>query len=91
MTTIIILLASILAGYLLRDRQIKLPSGAAVSCIVWTLLFLFGISIGSNRSIVAEIDRFGLTAVVLAALTTVGSAAAALLLTKLTRRRDHER
>lgn len=90
MTTLIILLVCIPAGYLLRNRTVKLPPASFVTWLVWALLFLFGISIGANRSIIAKFDHFGLQAVVLALMTAAGSALAAFILLKLTRKRKSD-
>ena len=44
---------------------------------VWTLIFVFGISLGSNKSVVADFAHFGFAAVVMAFAGVAGSVLAA--------------
>lgn len=88
MTTLLILFSCIIAGYLLRDKKLPLPPPKYVSCIVWVLLFFFGVAIGGNRTIVAKLGDFGTQAIVIGVLTTLGSALAAWLLWRLTSKKD---
>lgn len=86
MFTLLILFAFIAAGFLLRHSRLPhIPSGTA-SAIVWILLFLFGISIGSNPDIIGRIDRYGLQALVLATGGIAGSAFGAMILWRIIKR-----
>lgn len=82
MATIFILFGSILLGFLLRKIKIPTVPSMVVTAIVWILLLLMGISIGSNPEIVLNIGSYGKQAVVIGVLATVGSAAAAILIKK---------
>lgn len=44
---------------------------------VWLLIFVFGISLGSNETIINDFGRFGLTALVVSWAGIVGSVLAA--------------
>ncbi len=80
MATIFILFGSILIGFLLRNFNIPSVPSWVVTVIVWVLLFLMGISIGSNPEIVSNIGIYGKEALVLGILATLGSAAAAMVI-----------
>lgn len=51
--------------------------------VVWLLLFVFGLSVGSNRTVVEQFDRFGVQALVLAGVGVLGSAVASWVLWKI--------
>lgn len=82
MTTIFILFGSILFGFLMRKTTIPSAPTWVVTIIVWVLLFLMGISIGSNSEIISNIGSYGKQALVLGILATVGSASAAWIISK---------
>lgn len=82
MATIFILFGSIIIGFLLRKINIPGVPSMTVNVIIWILLLLMGISIGSNPEIISNIGNYGKQAVVIGVLTTVGSAAAAILISK---------
>lgn len=90
MTTLLILLSCIVAGYLLRHKRLPLPPPKYVSYIVWLLLFFFGVAIGGNHTIVAKLGDFGTQAVVIGVLTTLGSVLAAWLLWRLTSKNNKQ-
>lgn len=82
MATIFILFGSIIIGFLLRKINIPGVPSMTVNVIIWILLLLMGISIGSNPEIISNIGNYGKQAVVIGVLATVGSAAAAILISK---------
>lgn len=92
MTPLIILSISILAGFMLRKKRIPLLPPATLSVVIWLLLFLLGISVGSNPDVVNNIAHYGLQALVIGGLATIGSVLAAYLLARISsRKKNHER
>lgn len=90
MLTLLILCSCILAGFLLRRRRVPMPPASFLTWLVWGMLFVFGVSIGSNREIVGEMDVFGLRAFILALAGVVGSAAFSWILWKFLERRKRK-
>ena len=80
MLTIILMMAlGLAAGYLLRYRRTEwLPK--AVTAMVWLLLLLLGVEVGSNAMIMGNLHRLGLDALIIAALATIFSIVASVLL-----------
>ena len=76
---VLLLFAGIGAGYLLRNWPLVHKLERGVPLTVWALLFVFGVTIGSNRELIANFGRFGWQAVVLACLGVAGSFAAVLV------------
>lgn len=69
----------ILCGYLLRKRRI--PHVQQVTTIlIWVLLFLLGLNIGSNEQIINSIGSLGVEALLITVFATMGSLVAAWLL-----------
>ena len=56
---VLLLFAGIGAGYLLRNWSFVARLERGVSLTVWALLFVFGVTIGSNRELIANFGRFG--------------------------------
>lgn len=77
MIVILILLTSILIGITLRKYRIVRHLGKTATLTVWLLIFVFGISLGSNKEIVNDFGRLGLTAVIVALMGVAGSVLAA--------------
>ena len=61
---VLLLFAGIGAGYLLRNWSFVARLERGVSLTVWALLFVFGVTIGSNRELIANFGRFGWQAAV---------------------------
>lgn len=64
----------------LRKYRIVRYLGKTATLTVWLLIFVFGISLGSNKEIVGDFGRMGITAVVVALMGVAGSVIAAWLL-----------
>lgn len=90
MTPLIIVISTCLIGYLLRGKKIPAVPDTVMSCIVWALLLLFGIAIGTNPQTVANIPVYGLQALAIALLTILGSVLGVRLLHHLKRRKDEK-
>lgn len=75
-TIIGLMLAGMLAGYLLRKRNLN-KIHKVITVLVWLLLFILGIEAGGNRQIIEGLYTIGLEAVVLTIGGTLGSVIAA--------------
>lgn len=71
----------IFIGYLLRNKNLTFTPHA-ISMMIWILLFLLGVSLGSNEKLMRSLGTLGVEAVILAAVSMVGSMTAAYLLYK---------
>lgn len=76
---VLIMLCGIGTGYLFRNKKIGFI-GRAVTILIWVLLFLLGIEVGTNPRIVNGLQTLGLEAVVLAVGGSAGSVLFAWLL-----------
>jgi uncharacterized membrane protein YbjE (DUF340 family) len=66
-----IMLTGVLAGYLLRRRKFGVKH--LITALIWLLLFLLGIEVGTNRAIIEGIGTIGVEALLLTAGAVVGS------------------
>ena len=64
-----IMLCGIGTGYLLRNKKMSFI-GRIITALIWVLLFLLGIEVGSNPRIISGLQTLGLEAIAL----TLGSA-----------------
>ena len=69
-----IMLCGIAVGYFLRKRNTRFISHI-ITVLIWLLLFLLGIEVGSNPRIVMGMQTLGIEALVL----TIGGAVGAIL------------
>ena len=75
-TIIGLMLTGILLGYLLRKRDLK-KIHQIITLLIWLLLFILGIEVGSNEQIIKGLHTIGLEAVILTMGGTLGSVIAA--------------
>ena len=69
-----IMLCGIAMGYLLRNKNTRIVS-RIITVLIWLLLFLLGIEVGSNPRIVMGMQTLGIEALVL----TIGGAVGTIL------------
>lgn len=69
-----IMLCGIGTGYLLRNKKMSFL-GRIITALIWVLLLLLGIEVGSNPRIIGGIQTLGLEAVIL----TIGGSAGSVL------------
>ena len=69
----------ILCGYLVRKKQV-VRIQQVTTILIWALLFLLGLNIGSNPQIINSLGSLGIEALVIAVAATLGSLIAAWLL-----------
>ena len=85
---LILLLASAAVGYVLRRNSGLWKTLSLTTPItIFVLLFMFGLSIGSNESILSNIHKDGVKAGAIALLGVAGSIAATTACIKLTNRK----
>lgn len=75
-TIIGLMLTGMLMGYLLRRHDLKIIH-KVITLLIWILLFILGIEVGSNERIVKGLHTIGLEALVLTLGGTLGSVIAA--------------
>lgn len=66
------MLAGIVAGYLLRKRKLRFIH-RVILALIWLLLFLLGLEVGTNDKVISQFDHLGLEAFLLAFAGTLGS------------------
>lgn len=71
-----LMLTGMLLGYLLRKRDLK-KIHQIITLLIWLLLFILGIEVGSNEQIIKGLHTIGLEAVILTLGWTLGSVIAA--------------
>ena len=75
-TIIGLMLTGMLLGYLLRKRDLK-KIHQIITLLIWLLLFILGIEVGSNEQIIKGLHTIGLEAVILTLGGTLGTIIAA--------------
>lgn len=81
-TVILLMLAGIAAGFLLR-RHVRGGVQRAITVLIWALLFILGVEVGSDGRIIGSLHTLGAEALLLAVGGTLGSALAAWALWRL--------
>ncbi len=77
-TVIILMSAGIFTGYLLRNKEfLARHIGIIITWLIYMLLFLLGISVGTNNDIISNLDEIGLDAMLITAGALSGSVIAA--------------
>lgn len=85
------MLAGMLIGHFLRDGKRLEKIEKSTSVTIFVLLFVLGLSVGSNNVITSNLGRFGWQAAVLAILGMSGSVIAARVVTRLFFRKGGEK
>lgn len=80
-TVIGLMLAGMLAGYVLRRKRLAVIQ-PAITVLIWALLYLLGVEVGGNEAIINSLHTLGMEAAVMTIGGTLGSVTAALLLWK---------
>ncbi len=80
LTVVLIMMAGIVLGYFLRIRKrLAAINDKFITYAIYLLLLLLGISIGSNKTIVANLPVLGVKALIVTIGAMVGSILLALL------------
>ena len=80
---LLIMLAGVVLGYLLRDARFVKLTGHSITLTIFIMLFILGLSVGSNAAIVRNLGSFGWQAALLALSGSLGSVLAAWLVFNL--------
>ncbi|NDV82179.1 LysO family transporter [Bacteroides sp. 51] len=67
-----IMLTGMLTGYLLRNKRLHWIH-KVITVLIWLLLFLLGIDVGSNEAIIKGLHTIGLEAAIITIGAVVGS------------------
>ena len=67
-----IMLTGMLIGYLLRSKRLTWIH-KIITFLIWTLLFLLGIDVGGNETIIKGLPTLGLEAVIITLAAVTGS------------------
>ena len=87
MLKIILMMAcGILVGRMLQKRDLKWLS-PLTAVVIWALLFLLGVEVGSDSHVIRSLSRLGGEAALLAIGGVLGSSLCALLLWRSTKKR----
>ena len=82
---LLFMFGGIVSGYLFRKRRICIVN-ALILTLIWALLFLLGVEVGMNETVVRKFAVLGLEASVIAVAATLGSVIAAKFLSGRTRK-----
>lgn len=81
-----VIIGGIVTGRLLSSRRLAFV-GRAITAIIWLLLFLLGLEVGSDPAVVGGMATLGRTALVIFVCSVAGSIGASWLLWRYIRRR----
>ena len=62
----------ILTGFLFRKKQIKWIQ-VVITILIWALLFVLGIEVGGNKTIIENLHTLGFQALIIAVAGVLGS------------------
>ena len=79
LTVVVIMFCGIAVGYMLRNKNTHIVS-RIITVLIWLLLFLLGIEVGSNPRIVMGMQTLGIEAMLLTIGGAVGTTLCAWLL-----------
>lgn len=77
-TVISLMFAGIITGYIIK-RKIQFIN-KVITVLIWMLLFILGIEVGSNRQIIESIATLGIEAIIITVTAVTGSCLAAWML-----------
>lgn len=75
-TVIGLMLCGILVGYLARKHELS-GIGRLITSLIWILLFLLGVEVGSNQKIIEGLATLGIEALTITFAAVLGSCLAA--------------
>lgn len=84
------MLTGITLGYLFRNQTFLQNTEKTISMTIFLLLFIMGITIGSNDELIMNLGHFGWQAAIIAFSATCGSVLAAWLVMKFFFHKDAE-
>ena len=84
------MLTGITLGYLFRHQEILQNTEKTISLTIFLLLFIMGITIGSNDELIQNLGSFGWQAAIIAFSATCGSILASWLVMRFFFKKDAE-
>lgn len=82
-----ILFIGIAIGFLFRRQPLFRHADRAITLTVYLLLFIFGVTIGSNRTLIERFSEYGIQALLLALAGVAGSASLTYLVLRLLKKK----
>ena len=82
-----LMLCGIAVGYMLRNKNMRIVS-RIITVLIWLLLFLLGIEVGSNPRIVMGMQTLGIEALLLTIGGSIGTILFSWLLWKYVSRKE---
>lgn len=73
------MILGIATGFLFRKKELKWIQ-KVITVLIWILLFILGIEVGSNKNIIENLHTLGLEALIISAACVLGSCLLAWLL-----------
>ena len=73
----------IICGYFFRKKDIRNITSRATTLLIWLLLFVLGIEVGSNKEVIENLTTIGIEALLITFFSTLGSCIAAAILWRL--------
>ncbi|MDD4778753.1 MAG: LysO family transporter [Fermentimonas sp.] len=73
------MILGVVTGYIFRNKKMGNIS-KIITVIIWVLLFLLGVEVGTNPEIIAGLGTIGVEALIITIAAVLGSAIMALLL-----------
>lgn len=83
------MLTGMLLGFLMRKKRLS-RIHQAITILIWLLLFLLGVEVGSNEQIIKGLHSLGLEAIILTFGGTLGSVIAAWALWKVIYKKEEK-
>lgn len=87
-TILSIMILGIISGYIFRRVEFLQKVEKSISVTILVMLFMLGLSVGSNKLIIKNLGEFGSQAIILAILSLTGSILITTLIIKLFRKGD---
>lgn len=85
-TILSIMICGIILGFAFRKINVLQKTEKTISVTILALLFMLGLSVGSNKMIINNLGEFGSQAFILALLGLTGSLVATTLIVRLFRK-----
>lgn len=75
-TVIAFMFVGIILGYAIKNIRLRFLNNS-ITILIWVLLFILGIEVGSNRQIINGLATLGLEAIIISMAAVLGSCVSA--------------
>ena len=79
----------VLLGYLLKTKRFVMIH-KVITGLIWILLFLLGVDVGENQTIINNLHTLGVEALCISVASVIGSASFALILWRKANKKNKE-